>query len=284
MSMYLSMALAGNRKGRFLQSVVGADPLTADWLSSPPDSGLVLVQGEELADAAVLQRVYLWSMQPGCAVLMVSPQAAQLALLAQLPTPLDWQLVPAKCEANAQESELANLLASEIDQAIVGFAGSADSRQHKAGDAVHTRYVRKHSNSGLMAVTTLPLWSLSLLDHPRVLVEWLNWFVSHAGVVEPRVERSAESSHYTPDKQDLVVLLLLYAGRGMSLQTVAEHDAVKLLFDVKSLDIAKRGEILRKYGFIDEAGVTDTAIANLRASHYWAYAPLLREQLTLGAL
>ncbi|MGH2248828.1 hypothetical protein ACQ1Y8_15640, partial [Enterococcus faecalis] len=80
-----------------------------------------------------------------------------------------------------------------------------------------TRYVRKHSNSGLFAVTTLPLWSLNLLDHTEVLVDWLNWFVDHAGVTTPVAEEKAELAAYLPDKYDLVVLLLLDAGHGKSL-------------------------------------------------------------------
>ncbi|MFW8411947.1 hypothetical protein ACOIDN_28195, partial [Klebsiella pneumoniae] len=195
---------------------------------------------------------------------------------------LDWQLVPAVLRV--QEPGLTALLASETDQAIAGFTGSADRHQHQAGDVVHTRYIRKHSNSGLLAFTTLPLWSLTLLDHSEILVRWLNWFVDHAGIAERIIEPNAPSTDYTPDKHDLVVLLLLYAGSSMSLQALSEHNAVKLMFDVNSLDIVKRGEMLRQHDFIDEAGITATGKTCLQASQYWAYAPLLNEQLHTGAL
>lgn len=283
MSIYLSAVLGGNRKGRFLQSVVGAKLLTTDWLSSPPTSGLLLVQGEELVDADVLQLLYQWAMQTGCAALIVNPQANQLVLLEQLSTPLDWQLIPATFNAK-ETGGLIALLASETDQAIVGFAGSADRCQHQTGDAVHTRFVRKHSNSGLFAITTLPLWSLSLLDHAEILINWLKWFIDHAGIVEPITEHKAELTDYIPDKQDLVVLLLLYAGHGMTLQALAEHDAVKLMFEIDSLDIVKRGDVLQQYGFINDTGVTVAGKASLQTSQYWVYAPLLSEQLTTGAL
>ncbi|HHQ9783707.1 TPA: hypothetical protein ACSXLI_006976, partial [Pseudomonas aeruginosa] len=88
----------------------------------------------------------------------------------------------------------------------------------------------------------------------------------------------------TPDKHDLVVLLLLYAGGGMNLQALSEHNAVKLMFDVNSLDIVKRGEMLRQHDFIDDAGITATGKTCLQASQYWAYAPLLGEQLHTGTL
>ena len=279
MSLYLSAALASNRKGRFLQTVAGATPLTKDWISSPPASGLLLVQAEELTDANTMQRLYHWAMQAGCAALVINLKAEQFTLLAHLSSPLDWQLVPAVLRV--QEPGLTALLASETDQAIAGFTGSADRHQHQAGDVVHTRYIRKHSNSGLLAFTTLPLWSLNLLDHSEILVSWLNWFVDHA---ERIIEPNAPSTDYTPDKHDLVVLLLLYAGTGMSLQALSEHNAVKLMFDVSSLNIVKRGEMLRQHDFIDEAGITAAGKTFLQASRYWAYAPLLSEQLKTGAL
>lgn len=282
MNLYLSAALASNRKGRFLHTVAGAAPLTTDWISSPPASGLLIVQAEELTDTDTLQRLYLWAMQAGCAALVINPKAEQFTLLAQLPCPLDWQLVPATLRM--QEPGLTALLTSETDQAIAGFTGSADRHQHQAGDVVHTRYIRKHSNSGLLAFTTLPIWSLNLLDHSEILVSWLNWFMDHAGIAEQIIEPNAPSTDYIPDKHDLVVLLLFYAGSSMSLQALSEHNAVKLMFDVNNLDIVKRGEMLRQHGFIDEAGITATGKTFLQASQYWAYAPLLSEQLLTGAL
>lgn len=95
MSRYLSAALASNRKGRFLQTVAGATPLMKDWISSPPTSGLLIVQAEELTDANTMQHLYHWAMQAGCAALVINLKAEQFTLLAQLPYPLDWQLVPA---------------------------------------------------------------------------------------------------------------------------------------------------------------------------------------------
>lgn len=282
MSFFLSSALASNRKGRFLQTVVGAEALEADWRSAPPDSSLLMVQAEELIDNDACQNLHQWAMQAGCAALIIDPKTGQLDTLGQLPSALDWTITPATL--SVQESGLTAILSSETNQAIGGFAGSADHRQHMAGDVVHTRYVRKHSNSGLFAVTTLPLWSLNLLDHAEVLVSWLNWFIDHAGVANSIAEEKTELAEYSPDKYDLVVLLLLYAGNGRSLDGIVGNDTVKLLFDVNSLDITKRSEVLQQHGFINEAGLTETGKATLQMSQYWTYAPLLSEQLNTGAL
>lgn len=94
MSRYLSAALASNRKGRFCKLLRGY-PLMKDWISSPPASGLLIVQAEELTDANTMQHLYHWAMQAGCAALVINLKAEQFTLLAQLPYPLDWQLVPA---------------------------------------------------------------------------------------------------------------------------------------------------------------------------------------------
>lgn len=282
MSFYLSSALASNRKGRFLQTVAGAQPLEAEWLNSPPTSGLLLVQAEELTSNYTLQGLYQWAMQAGCAALIINPQTEQLDELAHLPSALDWTFAPAAFIA--QEPGLAALLASETNLSIIGFAGNADRNQHMVGDVVHTRYVRKHSNSGLFAVTTLPLWSLSLLDHSDALVDWLNWFVDHAGLAAPIAEAKAELADYSPDKYDLVILLLLHAGKGKSLTALTENHAVRLMFDVHSLDITKRSKVLLQHGFINEAGLTESGKNSLQASQYWTYSPRLSEQLNTGAL
>lgn len=282
MSFYLSSALASNRKGRFLQTVAGAIPLDTEWLSSPPASGLLLMQAEELNDKQTLHGLFQWAMQTGCSALIINPQPEQHVEFTELQPALDWTFAPANLIS--EDAGLTAVLASETNQAVVGFAGSADHRQHMVGDVVHTRYVRKHSNSGLFAVTTLPLWSLNLLDHTEVLVGWLNWFVDHAGVVTPVAEEKAELAAYLPDKYDLVVLLLLYAGHGKSLAALVDNDTVKLMFDVNSLDTIKRSETLQLHGFINETGLTVSGKASLQASQYWAYAQLLSEQLDTGAL
>lgn len=282
MSFYLSSALASNRKGRFLQTIAGAEALESDWRSAPPDSGLLMVQAEELIDNDACQNLHQWAMKAGCVALIIDPQSGQLDTLEQLPLALDWTIAPATL--SVQESGLTAILSRETNQAIVGFSGSADHRQHMAGDVVHTRYFRKHSNSGLFAVTTLPLWSLNLLDHAEVLVSWLNWFIDHAGVVNSISEEKTELAEYSPNKYDLVVLLLLYAGNGRSLDVIVANDTVKLLFDLNSLDVNKRSKVLQQYGFIKGANLTETGKSALQLSQYWAYASLLSEQLNTGAL
>lgn len=90
-----------------------------DWISSPPASGLLIVQAEELTDANTMQHLYHWAMQAGCAALVINLKAEQFTLLAQLPYPLDWQLVPASLRG--QEPGLTALLASETDQLLLAL-------------------------------------------------------------------------------------------------------------------------------------------------------------------
>ena len=281
MTIYLSMPLSANRKGRFLQSIIGAQPLGEDWRIGSPKEGLLLVQGHELANLADLQHLYDWSMQSGCAALVIEPTSKLHNLWSSSSIGLDWQLVPV---VSAEQCDgLAGLVASETTLHVDGFTGSADLHLHHVGDKVHTRYVRKHSNSGLFAVTTLPLWSLNLLDQGDCLVEWLSWFINHAGVVTKQHETTQANGSFEPDQQDMVVLLLRYAGQGLTLQALAEHAAVKILFDVESLNIEQRGVTLEQHGYIKGNTLTKQGQDCLESSGYFAYAELLTEQIERGA-
>ncbi|MEC8012396.1 MAG: hypothetical protein VX185_16700 [Pseudomonadota bacterium] len=277
MSIYLSTALAGHRKGRFLHRVAGAIPLESYWLKALPSAGLFIVEAAELADQEALQGLHDWAMQPGCAALVVNPPS-QFCQLTQPSLSLDWSFEPVVSAQDSKGEGITAILATEIHQKVIGFAGSADSQLHTVGALVHTRYVRKHGNSGLFAVTTLPLWSLSLMDHAADLISWLHWFIDHAGVA--RVQRKEEHSiEYVPDQHDMVILLLLFAGHGKTIKALVEQDAVKLMFDVESLHALRRSELLQKHGFIHETGLTELGRDCLQASPFWGYASLLSEQI-----
>lgn len=68
-----------------LQTVAGL-PLMKDWISSPPASGLLIVQAEELADAntTYLQHLYHWAMQAGCAALVINLKAGTICLISAI--------------------------------------------------------------------------------------------------------------------------------------------------------------------------------------------------------
>lgn len=281
MSLYLSAALSANRKGRFLQNVAAAVPMTEDWRSHPLPSGLLLLQAEELQAQADWQQLYDWAMQSGCAALVINPQIHQLDVLPRLSNALDWRLIPVS--GVAQSDGLTSLLADELAMSLAGSAGSADRHLHQSADGVHTRYVRKHSNSGVFAVSTLPLWSLTLLDHTSALVEWLHWFLQHAGVVAEREDKPTSAVEFVPDRQDLVVLLLVSAADGMPLDTLAGNSGVQRMFDTRQLDLIKRANMLVEQGYISANRLTDKGSASFEASPYRAYAPLLAAELTKGA-
>lgn len=278
MLLYLSSALAGHRKGRFLHRVAGAIPLESHWLKALPSAGILILEATELADQEALQGLYDWAMQPGCAALVVN-LPNQFCQFTKPPLLLDWSFEPVASVQDSKGEGITAILATEIHQKIIGFTGSADSQLHTAGVVVHTRYVRKHSNSGLFAVTTLPLWSLSLMDYAADLVSWLHWFIDHAGVATVQGKEELNLTEYVPDQHDMVILLLLFAGRGKTIKTLVEQDAVKLMFDVESLHALRRSELLQKHGFIYETGLTELGHDCLQASPFWGYASLLIEQI-----
>lgn len=281
MTIYISAKLGSNRKGRFLHSIVQAQPLTSDWQSNPPQQGLLLVQGDELNQVEDWRTLYHWSMQTGCAALVVDPLTSKTDCWQAPELEIDWHLAAAPNIIDANTDGLTKLLADEITQKIVGFSGSSNATLHQIADVVHTRYIRKHSNSGLFAMTTLPLWSLNLLDHSDILLDWLNWLITHSGDTTPSIVE-VNKADFIPDKKDEVVLLLIYAIPGLTAKEICQHQTVKMLFDTSTLAIDQRWLDLYQYGFISENRLTEKGNTILINSDYWAYAELLCEQLRTG--
>ncbi|HAE8194410.1 TPA: hypothetical protein JDH36_000745 [Salmonella enterica subsp. indica] len=279
MGIYISASMSANRKGRFLQNVVEAEPLKEDWRQIPPAKGLLLVQGEELSQFEDWKRLYSWSIQSGCAALVIAPLACNADSWSKQPLSLDWQLVAV--EKIVATEGLAALVSDEISLCLSGMEGGADGIQHQVNGVVHTRFMRKHSNSGLLAVTTLPVWSLNLLDHGDVLLMWLNWFIAHAGEVKTEAR---DIVAFEPDKQDLLVLLLVFAVRGKPIQAIIDNPVVRMLFDTAMLDMNLRWPMLQQKGFIGDHGLTEKGLDVLMNSNYWIYSGILTEQLNTGAL
>ena len=274
MTIYLTPALAGNRKGRFLSALLGAQVADEDGF---PEQGLLLSLGDELTVSTAAR--FNWAMQPGCGWLVLPPYGIDDNLFSDLPVSLDWQIHES---INNAEEGFASLLGNEVSQAWKGHSGGSEPEYHQTHDMVHTRFYRQKSNSGIFAATTLPLWSISLLDCDTEIEDWLSWFLTHCGQVT-EVNEPLEQSAYPLEKLDFSLLLLVFVCPGLQASELEQQASKMGMFDLSVLDIPSRLPVLIDSGYIKEGYLTQLGEESFRASAYWAYADVLAQQLQLGA-
>lgn len=271
---FLSEYLSGVSKGRILKRLIKPE-IAGQTL---PVFGLLLISAKELNTDNI--NVYVdWSQQAGCALLILEPYK-QLMELCKLTTfELDWTLEYPEhtfCENGEFDFQI---LQSEILQSLNGHNGSYEQGKHHIGDLVHTRYIRKHSNSGVFAITTLPIWSVSLLDEANHVKAWLNWFIDHCGTksIEAHAHEVVES--YPLNKLDYTVLLLVYILPDYSSGDIGRKVENLGIFDLDLLDLINRYEILVKENFIANKNLTLKGIEALKDSYIWNYIEPLAQQL-----
>ncbi|QPF35797.1 hypothetical protein LIS44_04075 [Acinetobacter haemolyticus] len=271
---FLSEYLSGVSKGRILKRLI--KPEIAGQVL--PLSGVLLVSAKELNIDNI--HFYVdWSQQAGCALLILEPHEQLMELCKQTTLGLDWTLEYSEhaiCEHDAFEFQI---LQSEILQALSGYRGSYEPAQHHIGDLVHTRYIRRHSNSGVFAVTTLPLWSVNLLDAANQVKAWLTWFLDHCGTKSDEVPVIEAVNTYTLNQLDYTVLLLVHILPEYSSSEIREKIEYLGVFDLNQLDILKRYGILENEKFIANKNLTQKGLSALQDSSIWNYAEPLAQQL-----
>jgi hypothetical protein len=269
---FLSTDLFGHRRGRFLASILNA----SEWPENmPPESGFVLVGGEAFQQSAEKQASYLsWARLPGRCLLLLPP--FQLGTLID---GLDWSISFASASKTAPETDsLTHVVAQEVQYQLDGCDGDSESSADHCWDdhASHTRYRKAHSNSGLIAVTVLPLWSISLMDHADLLESFLTWFAGQAGKASTTLVVDEEKSALEP--KDYTVMVCCY---GMNVSSATElseainKNAVPLL-DLSRFDLMASFERLRVLGYLDNQGLTHEGLAYLQPTPYWAFAEHLK--------
>lgn len=274
MTIYLTPALASNRKGRFLSAQLGAKVVDENGF---PENGLLLSLGDELTANAEAR--FNWAMQPSCGWLVLPPYGIEGNLFSDLPVSMDWQIQ--ECINKAEEG-IAFLLGDELNQGWKGHSGGSEPVQHQSHDMVHTRFYRQKSNSGIFAATTLPLWSISLLDGEAEIEIWLGWFLTHCGEAA-ETEKSLEIRAYQLEKLDFSLLLLVFVSPNLDALELEQQAEKMGLFNLSILDIPSRLPVLIENGYIREGCLTKLGEEAFRTSAYWAYAEVLAQQLQLGA-
>jgi len=240
-------------------------------VSSPPDqAGVCFANGQDYQSRALAdQNVWLdWASRPGCVFLLVPPFRTGVRC-----QPRDWEVTPASSvpETHHTDHQVIRLTGPEITGFVAsGLARPSDSKLVLSSGKQVSGLFRRHPDSGLFAVTTVPIWSLALADLPGVLLEWLDAWIGLAGkAVIPEPQAAAafvlRPLHYS-------VLLYLasgnYSDRESALRALTWSDT----FELAEPEVAVLLQELEKAGLAENGKLTAAGKQALFESPYYAFA------------
>lgn len=258
---WLAGSLGNHRRGRVLQEAAGP---TISVVEPPDGHGLCMMFGTDFQgnDVKIQKEWVNWSQVPGRVLLLIP-----ILKVGACAEPVKWE-VTAKAGVDAKDSdELLQALASEVRNELRGKLQTATQLGGAWGDyAVNTAFYRKHPHSGIFAVTCLPLWSLSVLDHKDALRQWLSELYAMAGTPAQLVEE--EESRFQPTASHFAIMFYLLGGK------FADRDiAIRSLdkSDIFNIDTAEAGHILNeleKENLIEGTKITPSGLELLNHSPF----------------
>jgi len=263
---FLHGSLAKHRRGQILKEAISAKSIT-----SLPDTGSVILEfGEafQVAEQDERAQLFEWTRAPGHVLLLLPPFTKESCHF-----PVTWHATRSNKVPQGGEG-LAKHLASEVSYQLTGklqtptFPGAL-WRDNSASVGVY----RLHPSSGLFVVTTLPLWSLSVLDRPDDLIDWLCNLALLAG--ESNTEEVNEVQPLTPEHYGFLVFLMSTSLReeedvidGIELSPIFRISEVRSRFLLKDL---------QDRAFVDGTVPTAEARELIMQSPYGHYVSALRE-------
>ncbi|WP_092948730.1 hypothetical protein [Roseateles sp. YR242] len=275
MNLLLSAGLQSHRRGRFLRMLLNAKPADAQ---AGLGEALLMMTGEEFQDPSSDQADWLrWAREPGHALLLLPPFN-----VGPIVSGLDWTAAFAQVTpATAANAPLAAMLAAEVSFQLSGIDGDSDSSQGHVWTSgqLNTRFWKAHSDSGLVAATTLPIWSITLLDSGLLVQEWLAALFSHVGKAAETVVTADAEAVATPTPRDFAVMVCCYAygvGTPDALVAALQRQPVQLM-DVRGFDLPDIYGRLHAMGLVEERGLTTKGLELLRQSAFWGYAARMKE-------
>ena len=224
-------------------------------------------------DNAFQKRCLDWCLRPGRTLVLVPPMK-----LDDCKQPLPWRPLAAGTIDSSKSKGLAKLLAPELKYEMTTDMQPAklvDGEWNRGG--INTAYYKKHPNSGVFAVTCLPLWSLSVLDHGKQLKTWVNELHSLAGEPIAEEEVVAGEPSFEPTHEHFAVLLHLVSGSWKSREAALKglEKSVVLTLPAKRADECLTE--LENNGLAVNGELSDRGKDVLRASPYAAYAGTLEK-------
>ncbi|MCC7337949.1 MAG: hypothetical protein IT422_22905 [Pirellulaceae bacterium] len=261
--------LASHARGRALTTSLHAVPAG----EQPGGNGVCLAFANEFQEGSdgLKKQMIEWTLQPGRTLLLLPPMKID-----DCKFPVAWRVINAGTIDSSKNKGLSKLLSAEIKYELISDLQPAkliDGEWSRGG--VNTAYYKKHPNSGVFAVTTLPLWSLTTLDHTQQLIDWIVELHELAGEPIEQEELVEQSDHLTLTPDHYALMLHLVSGNWKSRRVALSslHDSeVLVLPDERATQCM---EELEKYSIADDGKLTNDGKLALSASPFAAYATTL---------
>jgi len=258
--------LSTHSRGRILKKLLGAEA------GELPKSGVAIAFGKDWQQQAAAEHPWVrWCEQPGHLLLLIPPYSR-----GKVEAPCNWEVLPGEPLAGG-ESDLARKLAKEIRYSL---AGALLPFERISGQLV-TGGWRRHPNAGLWVITTLPLWSPSLLTGGAIATAWLEDLYQQAGKPLPETSETEpdgpDSFGINPQPEDWPLLVHLASGDYPS-QAAALEALENLPVLAIDLDLAKeRIHEMTQAGWIQAGQLTATGEEILKRSPFAIHAREMRK-------
>jgi hypothetical protein len=257
--------LAEHSRGDVLVEATGA----ARAAALPADWGLSLAFASEFQDLSSEEQAgwSAWAEPPGRTLLLLPPFRLQ-----ESSVPAAWRVYRQEKIEVTEARGLPKLLGAEVRY---GLAGTWQAPAHLGAiwkdTVINTAIYKKHPHSGVFALTTLPLWSLTVLDHRKALGDWLAELHQLAGEPAPLTNES-EAPGFVPQADHFAIMLHLFHGdfasREGALLALAESPVLAM---PEAVAVERMNE-LEQAGQVSGSMLTTAGRELLLASPYAVYA------------
>lgn len=266
---YLIGKLAESPRGKRLLKSLSAKPMA----EPPAGPGVCLGSGQDYQTRTPTeQRQWLkWAARPGCALLLVPPFQT-----AARHEPNGWEMVSLeKAPAlDATAHPVLRLTQPELNVCVArGLARTLNAALDGPSTTQLGGVFRKHPDSGIFAVTTVPVWSLALADHVAALTEWLTAWLALAGRA-PDAEHPVASPSFEPTQSHFSVLLYLASSKFSSRATALEALAWNDTFELSDEDVPSLLGDLETAGLIAGGQLSEAGRLTVLESPYRHYAEI----------
>ena len=263
--------LADHARGQTLTDLLGCAKVEA----VPNGDGVCFLFATDFqgGNDTFRKRCLDWCLRPGRTLLLVPPMK-----LDDCKQPQPWRPLAAGSIDASKSKGLAKLLAPELKYEMTTEmlpTKAVDGEWNRGG--INTAHYKKHPNSGLFAVTCLPVWSLSVLDHGKHLVNWLNELHALAGNAIEEEEAVAEETRFTPNHEHYALMLHLTSGRWKNRDSALRALRSSLVLTLPPERADECLKDLEDNGIAAEGALTGRGKEILLSSPYAVYAGALEK-------